>query len=280
MPPDGTRYEPFEIKLPKPEGVSSFRRMAWAADGRSLIVDRLDKDTKRRQLFYVHNAGGKSENIILITEETDEKWQAPLSSIFEPHPTDPNKLLFASERDGYNHLYLATLTPQAETRPVGRVPSSGLRDSASLREASYSQADTRPSGSVLSSTLRDSASLREISYTQADTRPSASAPQDPKVQAETRPVGRVPSSGLRGSASLRETSYTQAPLSDFASLLEPSSHQPNTRESVIIEQLTRGPWQVEWAKWLEGSDEIVFLSTREGYTEREFSSILLNDLSP
>jgi hypothetical protein len=40
---DGSRNEPFEIKLPKPEGVSNFRRLVWAADNRSLIVDRLDK---------------------------------------------------------------------------------------------------------------------------------------------------------------------------------------------------------------------------------------------
>src|SRR5690606_20082729 len=105
MPTDGSRYEPFEIKLPKPEGVPSFRRMEWAAGGRSLIIDRLDKDTKRRQLFYVYNVGGKEQKVVLVTEETDEKWQAPLSSIFEPHPTDPNKLFFGSERDGFNHLY-------------------------------------------------------------------------------------------------------------------------------------------------------------------------------
>ncbi len=105
---DGSRQTPHEIKLPKHEGVSSFRRMVWAADNRSLIVDRLDKDTKRRQLFYVHNAGGKDEKIILVTEETDDKWQAPLSTIFEPNPKNPAQLFFGSERDGYNHLYLAT----------------------------------------------------------------------------------------------------------------------------------------------------------------------------
>ena len=53
--------------------------MAWAADSRSLIVDRNDKDTKRRQLFYIHNVGSKDEQTILVTEETDDKWQAPLS---------------------------------------------------------------------------------------------------------------------------------------------------------------------------------------------------------
>ena len=89
---DGSRDTPFEIKLPKPEGVSNIRSMAWAADGRSLIIDRVDKDTKRRQLFYVHNVGAKDEQIILVTEETDDKWQAPLSAIVEPNPKDDSEL--------------------------------------------------------------------------------------------------------------------------------------------------------------------------------------------
>ena len=120
VPTDGSRDTPFEIKLPKQDGVGGFRRMVWAADNRSLIVDRTDKDTKRRQLFYVHNAGSKDEKVILITEETDEKWQAPLSAIFEPNPKDPSQLFFASERDGYNHLYLAQLeAAKPEPNPTG-----------------------------------------------------------------------------------------------------------------------------------------------------------------
>ena len=124
-PADGSRDTPFEIKLPKHEGVSNFRRMVWTADGRSLIVDRNDKDTKRRQLFYIHNVASKDEQVILVTEETDDKWQAPLSTIFEPHPTRPGELFFGSERDGYNHLYLAKL--EAETRAVASVPDSTAR---------------------------------------------------------------------------------------------------------------------------------------------------------
>jgi acetyl esterase/lipase len=123
VPADGSRETPFEIKLPKPEGVSSIRRMVWASDNSSLIVDRIDKDTKRRTLFYVHDVGSKGEKIIPIIEETDDKWQAPLSSIFEPNPKNPNELFFASEKDGFNHLYLATIE-QAETRPVGSVPEA------------------------------------------------------------------------------------------------------------------------------------------------------------
>jgi dipeptidyl aminopeptidase/acylaminoacyl peptidase len=177
VPADGSREAPFEIKLPKPEGVSNFRRLVWAADNRSLIVDRNDKDTKLRQLFYIHNVGSKDEQQILVTEETDDKWQAPLSALVEPNPKDPNQLFFASEKDGYNHLYLATL--QAETRPVGSVPSNGER--------------VQQGGETLS-------------------------------------------------------------------------------KNVTIKQMTRGNWQVEWAKW-RSDQTIAYLSTQQGTTVREFYTL-------
>jgi dipeptidyl aminopeptidase/acylaminoacyl peptidase len=175
---DGSRDRAHEIKLPKPEGVSNFRRMAWSADGKDLIVDRVDKDTKRRQLFYVNDAGEKTEQVILVTEETDEKWQATLSAIFEPHPTRPGELFFGSERDGYNHLYHAKLQPQA-------------------------------------------------------------------LQAGSN-------SGPRAEA---ETAYST---------------------NVSVEQLTRGNWQIEWAKWA-ADDQIVLMSTESGYTEREFYALSIPD---
>lgn len=122
MPTNGSRDAPFEVKLPKAEGVSSFRTIRWAADGKSLIVDRNDKDTKRRQLFYIQDVGGKGEKTILITEETDDKWQAPLSALIEPHPKNAGQLVFGSEKDGYNHLYMATLEPlKAEANPSGEI---------------------------------------------------------------------------------------------------------------------------------------------------------------
>lgn len=176
-PADGARETPFEIKLPKQEGVSFFRRMVWTADGRSLIVDRNDKDTKRRQLFYVHNVGSKDEQTILITEETDDKWQAPLSTIFEPHPIRAGELFFGSERDGYNHLYLA------------------------------------------------------------------------KLEAETRAVASVPS----GTEKVAEGT-------------------PGFTGKVTITQLTKGNWQVEWAKWLK-ADQLVLMSTERGVATRSFKKI-------
>lgn len=106
---DGSLERPFEVKLPKAEGASYLRNIRWAADQRSLIVDRVDKDTKRRQLFYVRNVGDKAEQTILLTDESDPKWIGSLSRLVEPHPKDAAQVLFASERNGFNHLYLATL---------------------------------------------------------------------------------------------------------------------------------------------------------------------------
>lgn len=180
---DGNRDTPFEIKLPKPEGVSSFRRIAWTGDNRSLVVDRVDKDTKRRQLYYVHNVGSKDEQVILITEETDDKWQAPLSVIVEPNPKDATQLFFGSERDGFNHLYLAKL--EAETRAAAPIAGEQVATSS-----------------------------------------------DPKF--------------LTG--------------------------------KVNIIQLTKGSWQVEWAKWKPDAGAIVYLSTQDGTATREFYTIDASDM--
>lgn len=185
-PADGSRDTPFEIKLPKPEGVANFRRVAWTTDGSALIVDRVDKDTKRRQLFYVGSPGGKAEQIILITEETDDKWQAPLSGIFEPHPSRPGELFFASERDGYNHLYLAKLKPN---------------------ESKSSET------------------------------PAANVAGDP---------AKVASGG---------TSWST---------------------DVSVTQLTKGNWQVEWAKWVSDK-QILYMSTEDGYANRTFTAIFPDD---
>jgi dipeptidyl aminopeptidase/acylaminoacyl peptidase len=173
-PADGSRERPFEIKLPKEEGVSNFRRMAWTADGQNLIVDRVDKDTKRRQLFFIHSPGGKGEQIIPIADETDDKWQASLSIIFEPNPKDPSQLFYGSEKDGYNHIYLAKLTPNKVELGGGETSAKG---------------------------------------------------------------------------------------------------DPGYSPDVNTSQLTKGNWQVEWAKWNAEGDEVIYLSTEENPAERQFYAI-------
>src|SRR5215213_2220272 len=126
---DGSREKPLEVNLPKAEGAGYLRGLRWAADNSSLIVDRVDKDLKRRQLFYIHDVGSKAEQIILVTEERDEKWIASLSGIVEPNPKDDAQILFGSERDGFNHLYLATLERAAkQPNPTGEIRQENPSD--------------------------------------------------------------------------------------------------------------------------------------------------------
>jgi len=180
-PTDGSRDKPFEIELPKQQGVGGFRRIVWAADNASLIVDRGDMDTKRRQLFYVRNAGAKNQQIVLVTEETDPKWLAPLSYIVEPNPKNADQLFFASERDGFNHLYLATLhSAQTESQADEPIDANG----------------------------------------------------DAKVTG------------------------TEPPL------------------SVKVEQLTKGNWQVEWAKWTSDCS-VLYSSTKSGTEQRDLRALRL-----
>lgn len=111
---DGMTPKPLAVKLPAAEGNYYVRGIRWTKDGKTLIVDRIDRDTKRRQLFRVDPVSGEST---LIDEETDSKWVAGLSRIFEASP-DGTQLLFASERAGFNHLYLVPLKSSAEPRAV------------------------------------------------------------------------------------------------------------------------------------------------------------------
>src|SRR5690606_16106449 len=46
--------------------------------------------------------------------------------------------------------------------------------------------------------------------------------------------------------------------------------------NVSVDQLTKGRWQDEWAKWA-ADDQIVLMSTESGYTEREFYSLSIAD---
>ncbi|MGI8468994.1 MAG: prolyl oligopeptidase family serine peptidase [Pyrinomonadaceae bacterium] len=137
---DGSLEKPFEINLPKAEGAGYIRGLDWAADNSSLIVDRIDKDLKRRQIFYIFNVGRKDENTILVTGETDEKWIAPLSRIVEPNPKDSSQILFASEKDGFNHLYLATLErAKKQPNPKGEIRGENSSDAGFTKNVSVKQ---------------------------------------------------------------------------------------------------------------------------------------------
>lgn len=111
---DGTSETAIVVKLPAQEGVSYIRGIRWTPRGNVLVIDRIDRDTKRRQIFYANSGDGLG---VLVDEEVDDKWIAPLSRIIEVSPQG-DKLLYTSERDGFNHLYL--LEPvRRDNKPTG-----------------------------------------------------------------------------------------------------------------------------------------------------------------
>ncbi|MDQ3061486.1 MAG: DPP IV N-terminal domain-containing protein, partial [Acidobacteriota bacterium] len=105
---DGSLEKPIDVNLPKVEGASYLRNLQWLADGKRLVIDRLDQDTKRRQIFIAQIIENKTE-VFLIDEEIDRKWIGSLSRTIEPNPKNSNQFFFTSERDGWNHIYLATI---------------------------------------------------------------------------------------------------------------------------------------------------------------------------
>ena len=202
MPADGSRDTPFEIKLPKPEGVGGFRRIMWAADGRSLIVDRGDKDSKRRQLFYVKNVGAADEQITLVTEETDPKWLAPLSSIVEADPKNASRLFFASERDGFNHIYLAQLSPQTAEGTPNTAAVSTRQLTKGNWQVEWAQWNLDGSEIIYSSTQNGTAT-RDFFAVNAET-------------GQVRPIESTADKGMRSSPQMNREGSRQTLVYEFS----------------------------------------------------------------
>lgn len=91
-------------------------RVDWAVDGRTLYVQRLARDQQRLDILAVDPATGASR---VLASETAKTW-LNLHDIFRP--LKDGSILWASERDGYRHLYRLAggkarqLTPTQLTR--------------------------------------------------------------------------------------------------------------------------------------------------------------------
>ncbi len=103
---DGSFEKSIEVELPKQEGEAYIGGMEWLADNKTLLINRVDKTHKRRQIFVVTFNKDIKANAFLVHEETDEKWIGSPASILEANPKNENQFFFSSEKDGFNHLYL------------------------------------------------------------------------------------------------------------------------------------------------------------------------------
>ena len=85
-------------------------RVAWAVDGKTLYVQRLTRDQQRLDILAADPATGASR---VLASETAKTW-VNIHDNFRP--LKDGSILWASERDGYRHLYrLAGGTAQQVT---------------------------------------------------------------------------------------------------------------------------------------------------------------------
>jgi dipeptidyl-peptidase-4 len=76
-------------------------RVNWVPDGKRLLIQRLNRGQTKLELMLVDAASGKGQTI--VTEE-DKHW-VNVTDDFHLF-ADGKRLLWASERDGFNHFYL------------------------------------------------------------------------------------------------------------------------------------------------------------------------------
>ena len=83
-----------------------FTNITWSPDGKSIYILELNRGQNHLQMVRYNAKNGEKEAIIY--EEKHPKYVEPSSPLVFL-PWDQNKMVFQSQRDGYNHLYLMDL---------------------------------------------------------------------------------------------------------------------------------------------------------------------------
>lgn len=105
-----------------------FTNIAWGPDGKTVYMFELNRDQNDCTLVSYDAATGKRLDVLY--RETSDKYVEPLNPIMFL-PWDNTKFIIQSQRDGYNHLYLA----DAKTRlyPEMMTAEAGFKYSKSLK---------------------------------------------------------------------------------------------------------------------------------------------------
>ncbi|MBV8685743.1 MAG: S9 family peptidase [Alphaproteobacteria bacterium] len=96
MSPDGAQRVKADLG-PNPDRYLT--RVDWAADGRSLLVQRMSRDQKKLDLLRVDPATGRST---VLFSETSPSWVNLTDNL---KPLKDGSLIWSSERSGFSHLY-------------------------------------------------------------------------------------------------------------------------------------------------------------------------------
>lgn len=93
-----------ETGLPKEKYLTS---IAWSPDEQSIYIAELNRDQNEMHLVRYSAITGKKEADLFT--ETDHRYVDPQHPVLFL-PNDPDKFIWQSEADGYNHLYLYDTT--------------------------------------------------------------------------------------------------------------------------------------------------------------------------
>lgn len=106
-----------------------FTNISWAPDAKSLYLIELNRDQNHANLCQYNAETGERINTFYL-EEKHPKYMEPQHPILFL-PWDNTKFIFQSQRDGYNHLYLAdtkTLAyPEAHSATAGGTYRQGCK---------------------------------------------------------------------------------------------------------------------------------------------------------
>ncbi len=81
-----------------------FTNIAWGPDSKTVYIQELNRDQNHMQLVSYDAATGRRKDVLY--EEMSDKYVEPLHPIVFL-PWDGSKFIIQSQRDGYNHLYVA-----------------------------------------------------------------------------------------------------------------------------------------------------------------------------
>ena len=92
-----------------------FTNIAWSPDSKTIYMFELNRDQNDCRLVSYNAETG--EKIGELYRETDDKYVEPLHPI-QFLPWDNNSFIMQSRKDGYNHLYLCTLSSSLKIRQL------------------------------------------------------------------------------------------------------------------------------------------------------------------
>ncbi|NNE93530.1 MAG: prolyl oligopeptidase family serine peptidase, partial [Verrucomicrobiales bacterium] len=95
--------DPIEVKPELIEDPFSFRKFGWRADSERFVFEFIERGFGSFRVIEINTETGKQRALI---DETDEKFVFVFGNTFRRDLKGGEEVLWLSERDGWNHLYL------------------------------------------------------------------------------------------------------------------------------------------------------------------------------